>query len=86
MPLQDGGAVHGGHDQHLYFVARSGRDEVRPPRCAMGEADLSVVPSRTNHNFRNDDQGMLKLRSPYSPADHDAATGLATKAAADTKG
>ena len=78
-----GAESHEGHDQVLVFVQGSGKALIGETKTAVGEGDLSFVPSGVHHNFINDGSGPLKLYTTYSPPEHEPGTRHETKSEAD---
>lgn len=78
-----GGETHEGHDQVLVFVAGSGTARIGDTETAVGDGDLSFVPSGKYHNFINDGDGPLKLFTLYAPPEHEPGAEHATKREAD---
>lgn len=77
-----GGETHECHDQVLIFVAGTGKAKIGDTVAAVGEGQMSFVPSGAFHNFIKNGKGPLKLYTMYSPPEHEAGTEHATKAEA----
>lgn len=77
-----GAEVHAEHDQFFRFEQGSGEVIIEGDRHQVRDGFAVVVPAGANHNVKNTGDGVMKLYTIYSPAEHKDGTEHKTKAEA----
>jgi len=83
QPGEDIGAeVHPEHDQFFRFEQGSGEVHIDGDIHQIRDDFAVIVPAGANHNVKNTGDGVMKLYTIYSPAEHRDGTVHKTKAEA----
>jgi mannose-6-phosphate isomerase-like protein (cupin superfamily) len=80
LPNEDiGMEVHEDNDQFIRIEEGEGKVILNGEEHKIKDGSAIVVPAGVEHNIINDDDGMMKLYTIYSPAHHPDDTIHATK-------
>jgi mannose-6-phosphate isomerase-like protein (cupin superfamily) len=83
-PGEDIGAeVHDDHDQFIRVEAGNGKAIIDDDEFELHDGSAVVIPAGANHNIINDDSGIMKLYTLYTPPEHADGTIHDTKEEAE---